>query len=152
MFFSHQIIFYFNRYEEEGTSFKRVFHIESLMRTRLTPDCTKLVMSTDVGFYIVIHDLDLATLSSDLQGFNPMEYYDAMTEDPSEDNSIQTNHFNRVFHARRNRVELVMDFPPDSFPWSISSLVIHPQGWCMMSRYTTEHEDYEVKKTLTMST
>ena len=110
------------------------------MRTRLTPDCTKLVMSTDVGFYIVIHDLDLTTLNSDLQGFKPMDYYDALT-DENEENQMQENSFNRVFHAKRNRVELVMDFPPDSYPWSISSLVIHPQGWCMMSRYTTENED-----------
>ncbi len=113
------------------------------MRTRLTPDCTKLVMSTDVGFYIVIHDLDLETLNSDLMGFKPMEYYDALT-DENEENQLRENDFNRVFHSKRNRVELVMDFPPESFPWSISSLVIHPQGWCMMSRYTTENEDYEV--------
>lgn len=40
-----------------------------LMRCRLAPDGSKLVICTTGGYLILIHDLDLNTLARDLQGF-----------------------------------------------------------------------------------
>ena len=39
-----------------------------------------------------------------------------------------------LFHAKRNRVELVSDFAPGNVPDIVSSLQIHPQGWVAVSR------------------
>ena len=103
-----------------------------------------MILSTSLGYYVIIHDLDLSTLSTDLEDFVSDDYYLLLQEkDPKE---LTDHRSNRVFHQKRNRVELVMDFPPESFPWCISSLVVHPQGWCMMSRFTSEMEDSEVRK------
>ena len=58
-----------NKYREEGASFNRVFATNGLMRTRLTPDASKMIICTTGGYLIVIHNLDLNTLSQDLDGF-----------------------------------------------------------------------------------
>ncbi|XP_038071013.1 DDB1- and CUL4-associated factor 10-like [Patiria miniata] len=135
-----------NGYEEKGTPHEKVFYIESLMRTRLTPDCTKLVMSTARGFYIIVHDLNLSTLNSDLAGLDFARHYQGvgLGEEPSEfDGELGLE---RIWQGRRrgrNRVELVSDFPDGSKASCISSLVVHPQGWAMMSRYTTRDNDAE---------
>lgn len=113
------------------------------MRTRLTPDDSKMILSTSLGYYLIIHDLDLLTLAKDLKDFSSDDYYLLLQEKDPKD---LTNHpSNHVFHQKRNRVELVMDFPRESYPWCISSLVVHPQSWCMMSRFTSEMEDSEVR-------
>ena len=55
--------FYFiSRYSTEDTS-KRVFHTSGLMRSKLSPDCSKLAISTHEGYMIIIHNLDLFSLS-----------------------------------------------------------------------------------------
>jgi hypothetical protein len=38
------------------------------MRMRLTPDVRKMVISTLYGYLVVIHDLDLSSMSKDLAG------------------------------------------------------------------------------------
>lgn len=40
-----------------------------LMRCRLSPDASKLVICTTGGYLIIIHDLDLSSLARDLAGF-----------------------------------------------------------------------------------
>lgn len=122
--------------------YTKLFHLESLMRTRLTPDSSKLIMSTSEGYYLVIHDLDLASLATDFDEFEPSEYFDLLFEEAKED--LKEHEDNHLFHRSRNRPEIVMDFPEEGFAECISSLVVHPQGWCMVSRYTTTEEDQEV--------
>lgn len=130
-----------NSYSSEAAKPTELLRLERLMRTRLTPDDNKMILSTSLGYYVIIHDLDLSTLTTDLENFVSDDYYLLLQEkDPKELLDHRSNH---VFHQKRNRVELVMDFPPESFPWCISSLVVHPQGWCMMSRFTSEMEDSE---------
>ena len=36
----------------------------------------------------------------------------------------------------RNALEMVQDFPDECLPWCISSLEVHPHGWCTLARYT----------------
>lgn len=58
-----------NAHTEESLIYHKVFHTSGLMRSRLTPDCRKLVISTTGGYLMIIHDLDLSTLNKDLGGF-----------------------------------------------------------------------------------
>ena len=44
------------------------------MRSKLTPDASKLVIATAGGYLMVVHNLDLETLSEDLSGFKPNFY------------------------------------------------------------------------------
>ncbi|PIK59371.1 putative DDB1- and CUL4-associated factor 10-like [Apostichopus japonicus] len=128
-------------YSSEATKPTELVCLDRLMRTRLTPDDSKMILSTSLGYYLIIHDLDLLTLAKDLKDFSSDDYYLLLQEKDPKD---LTNHpSNHVFHQKRNRVELVMDFPRESYPWCISSLVVHPQSWCMMSRFTSEMEDSE---------
>lgn len=45
-----------------------------LMRCRLSQDASKLVICTTGGYLIIVHDLDLSTLSRDLQGFRVSKF------------------------------------------------------------------------------
>lgn len=48
-------------------------------------------------------------------------------------------------HSRtHNRVELVTDFPAGDDAEVISSLQVHPQGWCALSRNVSNNEKSEV--------
>ena len=121
---------------------KKLFHLDSLMRTRLTPDSSKLIMSTSGGFYLVIHDLDLDALASDFEDHDPSEYAEILQNGSPHD--LKGHRSNEMFHRPRNRAEIVMDFPKEGSGQCISSLVVHPQAWCMVSRYTNDQEDQEV--------
>ncbi|KAI1883772.1 hypothetical protein AGOR_G00235020 [Albula goreensis] len=48
-----------NRFTEEGCPHKKFFHTRYLMRMRLTPDCSKMLISTSSGYLLILHDLDL---------------------------------------------------------------------------------------------
>ena len=48
-----------------------------------------------------------------------------------------------LFHAKRNRVELVSDFAPGNVPDIVSSLQIHPQGWVAVSRNVSSDQSTE---------
>lgn len=58
-----------NSYTESSLTHKRVFHTNGLMRTRLSPNASKMVICTTGGYLILIHDLNLKTLAQDLSGF-----------------------------------------------------------------------------------
>jgi len=62
------------RYAEGVTQFDTVFQMSGLMRTKLTPDCSKLIIATARGFLMVIHNLDLEHLADDFRGFKPNIY------------------------------------------------------------------------------
>ena len=58
------------RYTDTGeVPHKVLFQTRNLMRTALSPDQTKLVMSTSSGYIMVVHDFDVNTIADDLNGF-----------------------------------------------------------------------------------
>lgn len=59
----------FCSYTESGFVYSRVFQTNGLMRTRLNPDATKMIICTTGGYLIIIHNLDLMTMAQDLAGF-----------------------------------------------------------------------------------
>lgn len=46
-----------------------LFKMQGLMRMRLSPDCSKLVMCTTGGYLVLVHNLSLQHLAQDLQDF-----------------------------------------------------------------------------------
>ena len=110
------------------------------MRMRLTPSSDKMVISTINGYLIIIHDLCLDTLARDLNGFKPNMYrLLQMSGNPLR----QALNSTPLFHAKRNRVELVSDFAPGNVPDIVSSLQIHPQGWVAVSRNVSSDQSTE---------
>uniref|UniRef100_A0A1L8DNM0 Putative wd40 domain protein n=1 Tax=Nyssomyia neivai TaxID=330878 RepID=A0A1L8DNM0_9DIPT len=131
-----------NSSTESGLLYKNVFHTTGLMRCRLTPDANKLVICTTGGYMIIIHDLNLETLAEDLAGFRPNLHRLMQL-------GRQLIPFASRFHhlflrsQRTNRVELVSDFPEGNDAEVISSLQIHPHGWCALSRNISYDESSE---------
>lgn len=110
-----------------GLMSQRVFHTNGLMRMRLTPDCNKMVLCTAGGYIMVIHNLDLTMLSQDLCGFKPNMY--RLMQISQTPISLATN-FSHLFTSKRNRVELISDWPAGNEAEVISALHVHPLGWC----------------------
>lgn len=128
-----------NSYTESGFLYNRVFHTNGLMRTRLNPDASKMIMCTTSGYLIVIHNLDLRTLSKDLDGFKPNMY--RLMQLSRTTIPVAAN-FTPLFSKkrRRNRIEFLTDFPEGDDAEVVSSLQVHPQGWCALSRNISNDE------------
>ncbi|XP_015594921.1 DDB1- and CUL4-associated factor 10 [Cephus cinctus] len=131
-----------NSFTENSFMYTRVFHTNGLMRTRLTPDATKMLICTTSGYLIIIHNLKLSTLSQDLAGFKPNMY--RLMQLSQTTIPIAAN-FTHLFSNSRthNRVEFVTDFPVGDDAEVISSLQVHPQGWCALSRNVSNGEKSE---------
>ncbi|KAK2709253.1 DDB1- and CUL4-associated factor 10-like [Artemia franciscana] len=129
-----------NNYTNEGVSHSRVFHSNGLMRMRLTPDASKMVLCTTNGYLMIVHDLDLKQMAEDLAGFKPNMYRLMQISQTPIPFAMTSSH---LFTAKRNRVELITDFPVGNDAEVISSLQIHPHGWCAVSRNTSSDEQSE---------
>jgi len=129
-----------NQYQENQAEFKKVFYTNGLMRMRLTPDSSKMVISTMNGYLVVVHDLDLGTMSEDLSGFKPNLYRLMQISGKALELAIN---YTSLFHSKRNRVEIISDFPEGNEPEVLSSLRLHPQGWVALSRNTSSDESTE---------
>uniref|UniRef100_A0A1B6J6L9 Uncharacterized protein n=1 Tax=Homalodisca liturata TaxID=320908 RepID=A0A1B6J6L9_9HEMI len=131
-----------NSYTEVGFLYKRVFHTNGLMRTRLNPDGSKMIICTTGGYLILIHDLDLKTLREDLEGFKPNMY---RLMQLSQTTIPVAASFTHLFSHKRksNRIEFVTDFPDGDDAEVVSSLQVHPQGWCALSRNISNDENSE---------
>ncbi|CAG9770891.1 unnamed protein product [Ceutorhynchus assimilis] len=125
---------------ENNMLFEKVFLMNGLMRMKLTPDGTKMIISTTSGFMVIIHNLNLLSLATDLQRFRPNLYRLMQT---SEQCFPIATTFNHLFSQSktRNRIEFIDDFPNNADV--ISSLQIHPHGWSAVSRNLNDEENEE---------
>ncbi|KAF7275270.1 hypothetical protein GWI33_012022 [Rhynchophorus ferrugineus] len=125
---------------ENSMLFEKVFLMNGLMRMKLTPDGTKMIISTTSGYIIIIHNLSLLNLATDLRSFKPNLY---RLMQASEQCFPVATTYNYLFNPKRkrNRIEFIDDFPNSAEV--ISSLQIHPYGWCAVSRYLNEQETEE---------
>lgn len=117
-----------------------MFHTNGLMRMRLSPDSTKMILCTAGGYIMIIHNLDFSTLNQDLAGFKPNMY--RLMQISQTPISLATN-FSHLFTSRRNRIELISDWPAGNEAEVISSLHVHPHGWCVVSRNTSNLDKSE---------
>ncbi|GAB1865174.1 WD repeat-containing protein 32-like protein [Camponotus japonicus] len=131
-----------NSFTENSFVFTRVFHTNGLMRTRLTPDTSKMLICTTSGYLIIIHNLKLSTLSQDLAGFKPNMY--RLMQLSQTTIPVAASYTHLFSHNRpHNRVEFLTDFPVGDDAEVISSLQVHPQGWCALSRNVSSGEKSE---------
>ena len=122
-----------DNYTDGSVKSEEVLNVPYLTRTKVSPDCSKLVVSTTTGLILVIHDLDLATLKSDTsEELLNLAY-----------NFCPRNQFEKKRRKGRNRIEYLSDFPAESKPWCIASLQMHPFGWNILSRYTSQRANSE---------
>ena len=113
---------------------KRVFYIEGLMRCKLTPDDSKLVISTSRGYLLIVHDLDLSHLDVDMEVFKSLETSNRL--DPL--TSVVAN-FNSLFDRPKNRLEIINDFPEDDKAEIIASLEVSTTGLWLCQLLPVEH-------------
>ncbi len=101
----------------------------------------KMIISTQYGYLLVIHNLDLDRFADDMRGFEPTNYWIAI-----ETRSLfpPTREHLKRFTADKNRTELIMDFPVGHLPRHISCIDPHPFGWCIAARMNNDDDRSEV--------
>jgi len=118
----------------------KVFYTNGLMRMRMTQACDKMVISTMNSYMMIIHDLNLQTLAQDLKDFKPNMY--RLMQISGKPLAAAVTH-TKLFHAKRNRVEIIDDFPEKNEAEAISSLLLHPKGWVTVSRNVSADDNSE---------
>lgn len=108
---------------------KIVLQFSNLIRMKLCPDGSKMIISAIPGNLLVLHNLNLDYLQYDIEG----EEYPFWSASES---SLVSYASHRWPSKERNALEMVQDFPDECLPWCISSLEVHPHGWCTLARYT----------------
>lgn len=129
-----------NSHTESGLNYEKIFHTAGLMRCKISRDETKMVICTTGGYLVIVHNLDLANFAKDLDAFKPSLYRLMQMGRQYIPKAGCADH---VFTNSRNRVEIISDFPEGDEAEVISSLQIHPQGWCAVSRNLSYDESSE---------
>ncbi|XP_003407897.4 DDB1- and CUL4-associated factor 10 [Loxodonta africana] len=160
------IIWDTNRCTEDGCPHKKFFHTRFLMRMRLTPDCSKMLISTSSGYLLILHDLDLTkslevgsypilrarrtTSSSDLTTSSSSG--PRVSGSPchhSDSNSPSEKHLSRASQREgvspRNSLEVLTPEVPGERDRGncITSLQLHPKGWATLLRCSSNTDDQE---------
>ncbi|XP_027470968.1 DDB1- and CUL4-associated factor 10 isoform X2 [Zalophus californianus] len=162
------IIWDTNRCTEDGCPHKKFFHTRFLMRMRLTPDCSKMLISTSSGYLLILHDLDLTkslevgsypilrarrtTSSSDLTTSSSSSgpRVSGSPCHPSDSNSSSEKHMSRASQREgvspRNSLEVLTPEVPGERDRGncITSLQLHPKGWAALLRCSSNTDDQEV--------
>ncbi|XP_019584703.2 DDB1- and CUL4-associated factor 10 [Rhinolophus sinicus] len=161
------IIWDTNRCTEDGCPHKKFFHTRFLMRMRLTPDCSKMLISTSSGYLLILHDLDLTkslevgsypilrarrtTSSSDLTTSSSSSG-PRVSGSPchhSDSNSSSEKHLSRASQREgvspRNSLEVLTPEVPGERDRGncITSLQLHPKGWATLLRCSSNTDDQE---------
>jgi len=92
------------------------------MRSRVTRDGKKLIISTTDGYLMAVHNLDLNHLGRDLFGFNASHYHEHWYR--SNPPKPLDDMFRDLFTAKRNRIEYIDDFPMEDEPNMVPSLEV----------------------------
>lgn len=87
-----------------------------LMRSKLSPDCTKLIVSTQEGKLIMINNLSLTHLAEDMKEFLPHRFLTRTIH--QRDSSLMNR-------KRRNYFEIINDWPLGNGAGDIASIQVH---------------------------
>uniref|UniRef100_A0A8C5M0J9 DDB1- and CUL4-associated factor 10 n=1 Tax=Leptobrachium leishanense TaxID=445787 RepID=A0A8C5M0J9_9ANUR len=160
------IIWDTNRCTEDGCPHKKFFHTRFLMRMRLTPDCSKMLISTSSGYLLILHDLDLTkslevgsypilrarrtASTSDVTSSPTTESRTAAPHYPLNDlSSLFEKHTSRSSQrdgaSPRNSLEVLTPEVPGERDRGncITSLQLHPKGWATLLRCSSNTDDQE---------
>ncbi|XP_007890082.2 DDB1- and CUL4-associated factor 10 [Callorhinchus milii] len=155
-----------NRFTEDGCPHKKFFHTRYLMRMRLTPDCSKMLISTSSGYLLILHDLDLTqslevstrslrgkrsasgtdlTTTSSLPNLRSHSHQIGASQNIEKYTSQSRVQAEREGGSPRNSLEvLTPEIPAEKFRGScITSLQLHPKGWAALIRCTSNTDDQE---------
>lgn len=160
------IIWDTNRCTEDGCPHKKFFHTRFLMRMRLTPDCSKMLISTSSGYLLILHDLDLTkslevgsypilrarrtTSNSDLT-VSSSSSGPRVSGSPCHhsDSNSSEKHLSRASQREgvspRNSLEVLTPEVPGERDRGncITSLQLHPKGWATLLRCSSNTDDQE---------
>lgn len=144
-----------NRFTEDGCPHKKFFHTRYLMRMRLTPDCSKMLISTSSGYLLILHDLDL-TQSLEVGSYRMLRARrtplssDGGTSASRSAGARQGNDSSKIHPHReglspRNSLEvLTPEIPGERDRGNcITSLQLHPKGWATLIRCSSNMDDQE---------
>ncbi|XP_043915294.1 DDB1- and CUL4-associated factor 10 [Protopterus annectens] len=161
------IIWDTNRCTEDGCPHKKFFHTRFLMRMRLTPDCSKMLISTSSGYLLILHDLDLTkslevgsypnlkarrtTSSSDVTASSSLS---TSRSSNSPRHQSDSSHFTGKHSSQnsqrdggspRNSLEVLTPEVPGEKERGncITSLQLHPKGWATLLRCSSNTDDQE---------
>lgn len=109
-----------------------VLKIPRLTRMKLTPCSTKMIISSIAGHLVIIHNLDLEQLST-----QPGDYWLPFWTMSGAYHHKARKLPKNVPWSERNKFEIIEEFPEGVTPWCISSLEVHPHGWCVVIRYSS---------------
>ncbi|MEJ1276987.1 DDB1- and CUL4-associated factor 10 isoform X1 [Cricetulus griseus] len=159
------IIWDTNRCTEDGCPHKKFFHTRFLMRMRLTPDCSKMLISTSSGYLLILHDLDLTkslevgsypilrarrtTSSSDLTTSSSSGSRVSGSPCHHSDSNSSEKHMSRASQREgvspRNSLEVLTPEVPGERDRGncITSLQLHPKGWATLLRCSSNTDDQE---------
>ncbi|XP_020860194.1 DDB1- and CUL4-associated factor 10 [Phascolarctos cinereus] len=161
------IIWDTNRCTEDGCPHKKFFHTRFLMRMRLTPDCSKMLISTSSGYLLILHDLDLTkslevgsypilrarrTTSSSDVATSPSSSAPRPSGSPchhSDSSSLSEKNVSRSSQREgvspRNSLEVLTPEVPGERDRGncITSLQLHPKGWATLLRCSSNTDDQE---------
>ncbi|XP_038135415.1 DDB1- and CUL4-associated factor 10 [Cyprinodon tularosa] len=144
-----------NRFTEDGCPHKKFFHTRYLMRMRLTPDCSKMLISTSSGYLLILHDLDL-TQSLEVGSYRMLRARrtplssDGGTSASRSTAAPRQGHDSKIHPHReglspRNSLEvLTPEIPGEKDRGNcITSLQLHPKGWATLIRCSSNMDDQE---------
>ncbi|XP_064357109.1 DDB1- and CUL4-associated factor 10-like isoform X2 [Dromaius novaehollandiae] len=160
------IIWDTNRCTEDGCPHKKFFHTRFLMRMRLMPDCSKMLISTSSGYLLILHDLDLnkslevgsypilrarrTTSSSDITSTSSSGPRAVGSSCHCNDSGPLSEKYmsrssQREGVSPRNSLEvLTPEVPGDRDRGNcITSLQLHPKGWATLLRCSSNTDDQE---------
>ena len=118
-----------NRYSHGQPKSNIIYRAKRLIRMQLSTACDKLIVSTFGGTLTVFHNLDLENFQQDMNKRELLSHLNNGKDSP------------KLLSLDRNEPETIMEFPHP--PWCVSSLQVHPQGWCLLSRYSSDHRQDE---------
>ncbi|XP_051504806.1 DDB1- and CUL4-associated factor 10 isoform X1 [Myxocyprinus asiaticus] len=144
-----------NRFTEEGCPHKKFFHTRYLMRMRLTPDCSKMLISTSSGYLLILHDLDL-TQSLEVGSYRILRARRAPLSTGSSagsrsggtrhtgDSKVHPHREGKGLSARNSLEVLTPEIPGERDRGNcITSLQLHPKGWATLLRCSSNMDDQE---------
>ncbi|XP_077331437.1 DDB1- and CUL4-associated factor 10 [Lithobates pipiens] len=161
------IIWDTNRCTEDGCPHKKFFHTRFLMRMRLTPDCSKMLISTSSGYLVILHDLDLTkslevgsypilrarrTASTSDVTTSPTSSDTRSPNSPSHHSELgclfekhNLRALQREGASPRNSLEVLTPEVPGERDRGncITSLQLHPKGWATLLRCSSNTDDQE---------